>query len=482
MAQPPTRFCSNCGNVMEAGQRFCAQCGHTQDTTGSQPTSLQASQSSGNAPSTGSGFDPTIASSSNATHVSPVSSDDSTTAAMSLTPPPPPGGPSMLPAEGGLTPPPPPMEIYPSAPSPGYHAASTTIDPPEHMPPQKPERPRRRGRGPALVTIIIALLIVGASGVIFLPRLLNNSGANTQNEQQTQAALALTEETPGQTTITETAITPTVESTPTSVASKEVTFTQPLVFVYKSVEFSILSVQQAESFPDDSNYYENSGILRLNVREANNTSTYSSYYPTSDMLIVLPDGTTAKAAYAKESGSLDNGISRNNWISFSVPVSVDSSQILLRLGSTEVVQIEVPLQEGADTSKFLPKTASPDATTKYGEMDWTITSVTASYSYEGEQVEAGKVYISLKIRVENKGSNSYIASYYDYMRLQSGTNVSPLYEADLPTSFDPGSSGEYNATFIVPEATDGKYTLKLLKGEGSYTPPEDATIDFQINE
>jgi hypothetical protein len=259
-----------------------------------------------------------------------------------------------------------------------------------------------------------------------------------------------------------------------------------LKFNYKSVDISIVSVQQAEKFDDDDYYYSsnNDGILRLNIKESNTdpNSSYSSYYPTSDMLIVFPDGTTSKAKEAQSNDSVDNGVNRQNWVDFQVPLSQDASQLVLRVGDTNEQQIEVPLQEGADLSKYEPKTLELNKSTPYGSLDWTLVSAVVKFSYGGDQAKKDQVYISMKFKVKNTSENDpAINSAYDYLRIKSGDTTTAVKNIEtMPVSFDEGSTTDCSATFLTPVSADGKYTLVLLGTNDSYWTKHTANIDFEV--
>src|SRR5260370_11543122 len=47
MAQQPTRFCSNCGTPLDAGQRFCANCGTAIDADINKPTEQPPTNANG---------------------------------------------------------------------------------------------------------------------------------------------------------------------------------------------------------------------------------------------------------------------------------------------------------------------------------------------------------------------------------------------------------------------------------------------------
>jgi hypothetical protein len=469
MMQPPGRFCANCGTALEAGQRFCPNCGSATDAAASNATAR-------------SGLPPDAATSmsaSSSTDGPPVSSPDygrstGPESGSSFTPPPPPPDEAI----STLTPPPPPVSSYPSYmsstpsylgeryPSTGQPVPGSYMAVPDFVRPQPQRRPRAGWIAGALVVLVVLI-----GGVFLVPKLFPSSSASP-GKKNTPAALT----TPGQQT---------TGTTPPPAEPKEVTFSKPLTFTYKSVDISVIGVKQAAAFDDDDGYYPdgNPGILRLTLKEANNdpSASYSAYYPESDLLLVLPDGSTVKAKNADSNSSVDNGVTRNNWADFPVSLATDPSQIVLRVGSSSEAQIEVPLKEGADLSKYQSKTVNVNKAVTYGNLKWTIISATLSLSHSGDQAKKDQIYVYLKFKVQNTSNeNPAINSPYDYLRMQSGDITSSVKDTgDIPVTFEVNSTTNCSAGFLVPVSADGKYTLVLLGTNDSYWTKNQATITFE---
>ncbi len=481
MVQSSNRFCASCGTALEAEQRFCPNCGNAVEAPTSSPTSRSTPEETTSAvPQLGmSGSNPDYNSPTVATPPVPESGAFNT-------PPPPPPDQSSMPS---YPPPPPPSDPYPSynqssASYPGIGYPSTGQPTPGGYGVPDFARPQpNKNRTGLIIGIVAVVVVLIVGGVIVLPGMFKNNTRTTT--QATSTSVAQTQSTPSDNATTTSDATPTTSST--SSQPKTVTFAKPLAFTYASVDISVISAQQAKTFSDDSAYYSqsNSGILRLNIKESSNdpNNSFSSYYPTSDMMIVKPDGTTSKAESAQTDESVNNGVSRQNWVDFAVPMSIDVSKLVLRVGSSGEEQVQVPLKDGADLSKYQPKTSALNKSTTFGNMTWTIEQGTLSLSYGGNQAKKGQVYITLKFKVVNNGTSPAIKSPYDYLRMKSGDNTYQVKDPlDMPVSFEAGSTAEYSSVFLVPASADGNYAFQLLGLNDSYWPPPSSTasIDFQL--
>ena len=175
------------------------------------------------------------------------------------------------------TPVPPAMQAYTSGPqiseqdtisqyaplSPGYQAHQP------HQPVEPPviARPGRRKRARGRVGIVIGLLVVAVLGVAayFVIALLgvHIPGFSTLGSQPT---------------VTTTTINQTIN--------------------YAGADITILNMQQSDRFINDPNTSTN-GMLRLNIKEQNNTNVKISWLYADSAHLILPGGTTVAPAYVK---------------------------------------------------------------------------------------------------------------------------------------------------------------------------------------
>jgi len=265
-------------------------------------------------------------------------------------------------------------------------------------------------------------------------------------------------------------------------SAKTITFPKPLSFIYDDVQISIIDVKQAENFPDDDRSAAQSGVLRIDLKEQNTYSSYSSYYPSDAYSLLSPDGTTAKPVNTNQSG-LDADISRTNWLDFAIASNIDVSTLKLQVGSSTEEQIIVPLKANADLSKYQPKIANLNQSTQYGGMTWTATKAETRLSSQGKQADAGKIFVTVTFKIDNNSAADFTGLASEYMRLQSGQVTNQPTNNNIPTTISAQQTGQTGtATFVMPkESTD--FTLLLLaSNHGSiYTSAtQQATIQFQI--
>ena len=183
-------------------------------------------------------------------------------------------------------PPPPPPDMFQSASN--YQDPQTPQTPyqvvPDFARPQKGAA-SRTGRRFFLVMLVMLVLIVTIGGTVYYIRAKGNTANAGQgdNNSANSYKTASSANTPTSTT-----------PTPATTSSAgTVTFLPALIYVYANVKVSILDVQQASSFSDDSSYYSNPGVLRLDVKEESQTIDGGFYnYSYDSLRLVTANGTT----------------------------------------------------------------------------------------------------------------------------------------------------------------------------------------------
>ncbi|GAC1399873.1 MAG: hypothetical protein NVS4B12_11290 [Ktedonobacteraceae bacterium] len=432
MTQPPTRLCPVCGIPVPGGQRFCSNCGSQLGDEGNKPTALSGENAE--------------------------VSDMETRAATPLPPPPPLyDGPvyTQYPREGQQTPTPPPYQ--------GQLSAQPSIAP-AYATPQQGSSGRVWRRVGCIAGIVLLLLlgICGAAGY-FVYR-----GASTvlSNVQKTATATGGYTSSSGVNDLT-----PTTGPATTTLVGSTIT--------YASNDITIVNVQQAQSFVDDSSTSQSTGIARLNLKEQNTASRSGSFLYSSVARLVLPDGTKVEPLSEQNSVSPDASVSRTNWLDFPVSTTVDPHQLTLVLGTADDAQMSIPLTGSADLTKYKPKTSSPNKTFQHEGLTWTMTVATASWSNNAVQAKKGMIYISINFKIDNPSQNDVNEYWNSYMRLKVGDAVSsPDSNTNFPTDFPAGSSGKTaTAVFLVPQGSTS-YTFILLPNS-SGTVSQTST-DFQI--
>ena len=219
--------------------------------------------------------------------------------------------------------------------------------------------------------------------------------------------------------------------------------------------------------------------MRLDIKEESQTIDGGFYnYSYSAFTLVKADGTTIAMSTNQTGSSINAGVSRTNWLDFTTNGTVDVSQLKLRVGADTEAQMNIPLQNKADLSKYQPKSYQMNKQATYDNLTWTITNVTVSYSALGSQAKKGMVYVVISSRLDNNSSNYAFDSVGDNMRLQSGSTSSAPEKNTLLNSLKPGQTGVTgNTTFEMPQGSTD-FTCNVLKGTIDNSPA--TSIQFQL--
>lgn len=486
MTQASPRFCPNCGTSVPEGQRFCSNCGTSISPNANSPTAAAnsnqiyaASPNTQNSPAYGStvlspdnqSYQPQTGLSGSSPYPSttPTSGDPvylQNSTGRNLPPPPPPESLMQPSQQAPYTPP------YQAQPS-SYYSSTT-----QQSAPALPDYARVQKRSPLrrLMTLIIVLLILAliVGGFLVLRSKLGSTSKNT------------TSNNPGgqSTSVTGGGGTPTAGSrqnaTSTSTSGVLATESLNLMVTYANDNLTIVSVQQASSFPDDTSATQ-PGVVRINIQEHNPTTQAGNFLYSDVARLILPDGSTILAPDSEQNPiGPDASVSRTNWIDFPVTTQVDLSKLVLRLGTPTENQMDIPLSPNANLSKYQPKTVSPDVKFQYAGLNWTVTSATASLSDNAKQASQGMRYVVVTLSVDNPTSNDFSAYWGDYIRLKSGsTTSSPSADTNFPTGFPAGSAGTTGSLIFLMPQDSTSFTLILL-AQNSSPPISQATANFQV--
>ena len=489
------RFCSECGKPLEAGHRFCKNCGSTTSVEANALTTLtrdqkvlgshqaQSSQPQVSVPvnNTGATASTIITPNANTPGFTPVMPN--TPISSSETPGVSGASYSIVPTSGdqfyaqatdadGIPPPPPPDSFISTpqeAPASPYYTPSPQA---KGSVPAYAQAPKR-SRGCLVTSVVLLLvLVVGGVGAFYVVRFRNSTGSNQNGN--TSSGQQSTPSTSG--------------NTPTSVTTPGSNGNTPniggpamvplyLKFTYSSVDITLVSVQQARSFADDSSTPQ--GGVRVATMESNSTTNNGRYSYGDVIRLIMPDGSVIAPSNEKSFEGPAAGISRDNWIDFAVTnQNIDLSKLILRFGSATENQMNIPLVAGADLSKYQSKTVTPNSTFQYAGMNWTLASASESLSANGQQAATGMVYVAVTLKAVNSSANNFSAYPGDFMRLQSGDSKSPPSDFTFPTSVASQSNGTGMVTFAIPQGGTS-FTLLMLAQQSS--PPINAnSVTFQI--
>ncbi len=416
MSQTSPRFCQQCGTPLEPGQKFCANCGASADSDAAYPTER---------------------------------TPDQTLAVDSTIPPPPP--PPLADLDREPEPPfpyaqPPMYSDTPYAPYPPPPPAQDYQQPPFSVVPQKDSSKRVLGHW-VLAGILVVLLMCGALGYFGWQFLASRAqpGSTTGSTQGSQ----------------------------TNPATAQINQTVR----YADVDITILTVQKAQSFADDSS--TQSGVVRLNTREQNTGSRTTLYVYSEVARLILPDQSAVPLSNTQHYGGPPPAATQSNWWDFPISTSVKISDLTLQLGTASEAQMKIPLTGKADVSQYQPRTSHPNAQTHYDGLTWTVTAATLTWSADGKQADKGMRYVTVTVKIDNPSSSAFATYWGDYLRLQAGNMTSaPTPYATIPTLLPAGSSGETGSASFPVSAGYTSYTLLFLGNPT--TGVSQASVNFQI--
>ena len=430
------RFCPNCGSPLTPGQRFCPNCGTTLEAGAGDPTARAEGSGQGYAPGP---------------------SEDATQLPVALPPPPPADSYSQ-----------PPNSYYPPQAPPVAPMQQPGQQPvPEYAKPQKNSSRKVFGQiGCGVLAIILVVLLVCAGVGYFGYRLIVNADNSANATATVQSGVV-----PGTGSQN--------GSSPTAIAAVTAQINQTVT--YASVDTTIISVQEASRFSDDTNTSNNAPVtLRINIKE-HDTSTSTAFLSySSNYLLVLPDKSTVAADNSQVSDTINQAVQRNNWIDFPLKKSIPINQLTLQIGAPTEAQISVPLTGNTNLSAYQTKTITPNTTIQYEGLTWKLTQVTSSLSHKATQAKTGMRFITLAFTLDNPSSNTVFPSSNSNMRLQLGGITNSETDDTLPTALSPGTTGSTGTvTFEMPQGS-GTVTLTFLAQPNTSPPVSQQTTTFQI--
>jgi len=364
---------------------------------------------------------------------------------------------SAQPAEGSYSPAALPVQGYQTPPPPPAYSA------PPYTRPQKDSSKGVLGQIGCGVGIVI-LLVLALCGIAsyFVYNGLRGLASNAPS----------TIPTGGNSGLTNTDVTPTPQ--------KPVVVSVNGTVVYAGINITIVDTKQTNFFTDDTRTGNLAGVVRVSFKEENSLNRSGSYLYGDIMRMVLPDGTTVAPDIEQYAIGPDAATTRTNWADFPVPLSVRSDQLILRLGTADQAQMDIPLKPNADISKYQPKKVTPNKQTQYANTTWTLTNATQQLGYNGRQADKGMIYVIMTLKIDNTTANDFRGYWGDFVRLKAGGTVaSPDSSCNLPLGVQ---AGQTNVTgtcaFLVPQGNTD-YTLQLLPNSSTGATTE-AAIPFQI--
>lgn len=249
--------------------------------------------------------------------------------------------------------------------------------------------------------------------------------------------------------------------------------------VYAGMNVTIVNVQRADSFLDDTTT-NSPGVLRIQVRAQNNTQVPTNLLYTTSASLVLPGGKIMKPGFVNADVGLPVGVTRTSVIDFAVPMTTPVNQLTFRLGNANEAQMNIPLTPHPDLTKYDPKTTTLNKPLQYLGLDWTLISATTQWSIDGKQATKGMYYVIVQLKVNNTLSQMAIpGSAYDYVRLSVGTTMLTPVATTLPVSFPASTDGQAGSvTFLAPQNATALTFLLIATAQSGFTQ---ATATIQLS-
>ncbi len=221
---------------------------------------------------------------------------------------------------------------------------------------------------------------------------------------------------------------------------------------YAGLTVTVQDAQLANSFADDQ-VTSALHVVRIHLQIQNTAAIPSNFMYMNVMQLVLPQGQTVLPTYVRGRIGIPVATTLSSVVDFPLVSATPLSQLLLRLGARNEVQLDIPLAAHADLNQYAPKTKQVNEPLQYFGLNWTVVSVTSQLSFADQQAPNTMRYIVIQMSVDNTLSQVAIpGSAYDYIQLTYGKNVVTPIQTTLPVAFATGITGQMGTvTFLVPQ-------------------------------
>jgi len=113
-------------------------------------------------------------------------------------------------------------------------------------------------------------------------------------------------------------------------------------------------------------------------------------------------------------------------------------------------------------------------------VNWTLTTVTSSFSANGKQADNGMRYIVVTLKLDNPTSSVFFPEMSTYARLKLGEIINSPTSDTFPVDIAAGTTGTTGTvTFLMPQ-NNSSFTLTMLARTNTTPPAPQVTKDFQV--
>lgn len=222
------------------------------------------------------------------------------------------------------------------------------------------------------------------------------------------------------------------------------TFNVQRTATYAGLDYTVLNVQYATSFANDS-IQSNSAIVRLNMNVTSKSHDQISIIYYDIARLISPKNDPINPTNVSLSVGPKPGASETGWIDFSVPAGLRLDTLKLQLGSTVLGEylVTIPFTGAFHPDIYKDRTSPQSLDINYYNHNaplllyYHLSSVDIRYSYRGSQARAGQQYYVLNFSVSNPNGVKATTGYgYDYVRISfyGGPLHSPI-DNTLPDHF-----------------------------------------------
>lgn len=185
----------------------------------------------------------------------------------------------------------------------------------------------------------------------------------------------------------------------------------PWTLMYRGVTVKIVSTDQEQSFPDDTDMSPRpTWVFRLNLQVTNPYKDEVDLYWNQAWQLQVPS-----KGYLLPTSFKQNEIqpgTTNNWLDFSLDRKVNLQDVELVVGELDELRITTALDKPGNLQYYRTKSITTNVKFEYGNSEWTIEKITSSTSTSygdgtgGMQAKSDSRYITFQMKVTPRNNGA----------------------------------------------------------------------------